>query len=49
MIVPVVPVVIPPLVSFVPLSGILTAVVAKIVAGLDSHRSNKCNTQEKRA
>ena len=49
MIVPVVPVVIPPLVSFVPLSGILTAVVSKIVAGLDPHRSNKCHTQEKRA
>jgi hypothetical protein len=49
MIVPVVPIVIPPLISFVPLSGILTAVVSKIVAGLDPHRSNKCHTQEKRA
>jgi len=49
MIVPVVPVVIPPLVPLVPLSGILTAVVSKIAAGLDAHRSDKCHTQEKRA
>jgi len=38
MIVPVVPVVIPPL------SGILTAVVSKIVAGLEPYRSNKSHT-----
>jgi hypothetical protein len=38
MIVPVVPVVIPPL------SGILTAVVSKIVAGLEPYRGNKSHT-----
>jgi hypothetical protein len=47
MVVPVVAVVVPPLVSFVPLSGILTAIVSKIVAGLDTHRGSKCHTQEK--
>jgi hypothetical protein len=47
MVVPVVAVVVAPLVSFVPLSGILTAVVSKIVTGLDPHRGNKCHTQEK--
>jgi hypothetical protein len=49
MVVPVAAVVVPPLVSFVPLSGVLTAVVSKIVAGLDTHWGNKCHTQEKRA
>jgi len=44
MIVPVVPVVIPPL---VPLSDVLTAVVSKIVAGLEPNRGNKSNTKEK--
>jgi hypothetical protein len=44
MIVPVAPVVIPPLVPFVPLSGILTAVVPKIVAGLQPYRNNKSHT-----
>ena len=47
MVVPVVAVVVSPLVSFVPLSGILTAIVSKIVAGLDTHRGSKCHTQEK--
>jgi hypothetical protein len=47
MVVPVVAVVVPPLVSFVPLSGILTAIVSKIVAGLNPHRRNKCHTQKK--
>ena len=47
MVVPVVAVVVSPLVSFVPLSGILTAIVSKIVAGLDPRRGNKCHTQEK--
>lgn len=41
MIVPVVSVVIPP---FVPLPGILTAVVSKIVAGLEPYRGNKSHT-----
>lgn len=41
MVVPVVAVVVPPLVSFVPLSGILTAVVSKVVACLEPHRGNK--------
>ena len=44
MIVPVVPVVIPPLVPLVPLSGILTAVVSKIVAGLQPYWNNKSHT-----
>jgi hypothetical protein len=44
MIVPVAPVVIPSLVPFVPLSGILTAVVSKIVAGLQPYRGNKSHT-----
>jgi hypothetical protein len=44
MVVPVVPVVIPPLVPFVPLSSILTAVVSKIVAGLQPYRGNKSHT-----
>jgi len=39
MVVPLVAVVVPPLVYFVPLSGILTAVVSKIVAGLHPHRA----------
>ena len=47
MVVPVIAIVISPLVSFVPLSSILKAVVSKIVASLDSHRGNKCHTQEK--
>ena len=44
MIVPVVPVVIPP---FASLSGILTAVVPKLVAGLEPYRGNKCHAQKK--
>jgi hypothetical protein len=47
MVVPVVAVVVPPLVSFVPFSGILTSVVSNIVSGLDPDRGNKCHTQEK--
>jgi hypothetical protein len=47
MVVPVVAVVVPPLVSFIPFSGILTVVVSKIVACLDFHRGSKCHTQEK--
>jgi hypothetical protein len=44
MIVPVVPVVIPSLVPFIPLSGISTAVVSKIVAGLEPYRGNESHT-----
>jgi len=44
MVVPVVAVVVP---SLVPLSGVLTAVVSKIVAGLDPRWGNKGHTQEK--
>jgi hypothetical protein len=47
MVVPVVAVVVPLLVSFVLLSGIVTAIVSKIVAGLDPYWGNKCHTQEK--
>ena len=47
MVVPVVAVVVPSLVSFIALSGILTAIVSKIVSGLDPRRGNKCHTQEK--
>jgi hypothetical protein len=46
MIVPVVPVIIPPLVPFVSLSSILTAIVLKTVAGLESDRGNKSNSQK---
>ena len=41
MIIPVVAVVIPPVVPFVPLSGILTAVVPKIVSGLEPYWCDK--------
>jgi hypothetical protein len=47
MIVPVVAVVIPPLVPLVPLSGILTAVVPKIVSGLEPYWCDKSHTQQK--
>jgi hypothetical protein len=47
MVVPVIAVVVPPLVSFIPLSGVLTSVVSRIVVGPDPHRGNKCRTQEK--
>jgi hypothetical protein len=49
MVVPVVAVVVPPLISFVSLPGILTAVVSKIVAGLDPYRCKKCHAQDKGA
>ena len=45
MIVPVVPVVVPPLVPFVPLSDILTAVVPKIVSGLEPYWCDKSHPQ----
>jgi len=48
MVVPVVAIVVPPLISFL-LPGILTAVVSKIVAGLDPHRCKKCHAQDKAA
>jgi hypothetical protein len=44
MVVPVVVVIIPPLVSFVPFSGILTAVVSKIVACLEPDGANKSHS-----
>jgi hypothetical protein len=47
MIVPVIPVVISPLVPLVPLSGFLTVVVLKIVAGLEPDRSNQSHAQDK--
>jgi hypothetical protein len=47
MVVPVVAVVVPPLVSFIPLSGVLTTVVSKIVAGLQPYRGNKSYTKQK--
>ena len=46
MVVPVVAVVVPSLVSFIALSSILTAIVLKIITGLDAYRGNKCDTQE---
>jgi hypothetical protein len=49
MVIPTVAVVVPPVVSFVPLSGILTAIVSKLVARLDSHRVNKCHAQDEGA
>jgi hypothetical protein len=47
MIVPVIAVGIPPLVPLVPLSGILTAVVPKIVSGLEPYWCDKSHTQQK--
>ena len=47
MIVPVVAVIIPPLVPFVPLSGVLTAVIPKIVSGLEPYWCDKSHTQQK--
>jgi hypothetical protein len=47
MVVPVITVVVPPLVLFIPLSGVFTSIVSRIVVGPDPHRGNKCRTQEK--